>query len=216
MALSYPDYFPSDFLGPVVAAEAAAERQFRSTAGTPDGWADYRKRQQLQGAAGEYVFTLVLAFARQACAAVLAEKLSSDRVGRFVDDFERRASVHAYYYLELRKLWPAWESFRDDVIPKLHQSPGWLEHLDEREHCAISGKGPTAASGSGETSEKARRRVAVIEPLLAEKGLTRSKWAAKAGVDPAVVYDYLAGKSSPRPDNRKALAETIDLPKLPE
>lgn len=215
MVLSYPYYFPSDFLDPVVAAEAAAERQFRSIAGTPNGWADSPRRQQLQGAAGEYVSTLVLAFARQACAAVRAGKLSSDRVGWFVDDFERRASVQAYYHLELERLWSQWESFRDDVIPKIHQSPGWLEHLDEREHCAISRESPTAVDGSGDTSLK-RHRSAVITPLLTEKGLTRSKWAAKAGVDPAVVYDYLAGKSSPRPESRKALAEAINLLKLPE
>ncbi|HYL74712.1 MAG TPA: helix-turn-helix transcriptional regulator [Bryobacteraceae bacterium] len=54
-------------------------------------------------------------------------------------------------------------------------------------------------------------RQAYILPLLQQKGMSKSKWATVAGVDPSVVYDYLAGESDPRPDNRKALAETLGL-----
>lgn len=207
MALSYPDYFPSDLLDPVVAAEAAAERQFRSIAGTPNGdWtADYRRRQQVQGAAGEYVSTLVLAFAHQACVAIRAGELSSDRVGWFVEDFERRASVHAYYHLELKRLWSSFEFFHDDVIPQIHRSTGWLEHLDEREDCAISRESPVAdesqkaeLTGKAEPArdrEKATadvknarqlfpNRAAWLEHEMAAKDLTPNRIKVLSGLDP--------------------------------
>ena len=48
-------------------------------------------------------------------------------------------------------------------------------------------------------------------PILNRLGMTRSKWASKAGVDPSVVCDYLFGESDPRPENRKAMAEAINL-----
>lgn len=56
------------------------------------------------------------------------------------------------------------------------------------------------------------RRCLIVEPMLKEKGFTRSKWATKAGVNPSVVYDYLSGKSTPRPENKNALADAIGVP----
>jgi hypothetical protein len=202
----------------VVAAEAAAERQFRTTTGPPEGWGDYQKRQNLQEAAREYVAAVVLAFARQACAAVRSGALSPDQIGWLVEDFERRASVHAYYHLRLKSLWFGWESFRNNVIPKIHDSEGWLEHLEERGRCgdAVSDTGSVALDRPQAAAAKGQRRAAVIEPLLQKRGLTRSKWADNAGVAPDVVYDYLSGQSDPRPENRNALAQVIGVPELPE
>jgi transcriptional regulator with XRE-family HTH domain len=51
----------------------------------------------------------------------------------------------------------------------------------------------------------------VVEPVLKLKGLSVPQWAEKAGVNQAVAYDYLNGKSDPRPANRKALAEALGL-----
>ena len=62
-----------------------------------------------------------------------------------------------------------------------------------------------------ESEIRAQARQAVVNPILQEKGMTASKWADRAGVDTSVVYDYLKGKSNPRPENRKALAEAIGL-----
>ncbi len=61
-------------------------------------------------------------------------------------------------------------------------------------------------------------RKAFVNPILLEKGMSPSRWANLAGVDPSVVYDYLSGKSDPRPDNRKVLAEVLGLKpsELPE
>ena len=54
-------------------------------------------------------------------------------------------------------------------------------------------------------------RWAVLEPILQQKGYSRSKWAAIAGVDPSVVYDYLKGTSNPNPESLKALADAIGV-----
>ena len=123
MALSYPLYFPRSYLGPVVAAESVAERQFRQVVTPATEGEDVRR------AAVDYVTDLVLAFAGQACAAASAGEIQVSSVSEFVEDFARRASVHAYYHLELKRIWYQWESFREQLMPQIHQSRGWLDHL---------------------------------------------------------------------------------------
>lgn len=184
MALSYPVYFPSDFLSPVVAAEVVAERQFRSATGAPNSWNDWRRKPELQGAAREYVSTLVLGFARQACAAVRAGKLSSDRVGWFVGDFERRASVHAYYHLQLSGLWSKCEFFRNDVIPQIHQSDGWGEHLEDLKRCAVQEQ-PTQTTKNFGKDADAPHEATVATPTLpidTSKSMTVKAAARALGV----------------------------------
>lgn len=66
--------------------------------------------------------------------------------------------------------------------------------------------GPTV----GTTVNGADRR-AVLEPILLQKGYSRSRWAYFAGVDVSVVYGYLKGTSNPTPESRKALAGAIGL-----
>jgi lambda repressor-like predicted transcriptional regulator len=69
-----------------------------------------------------------------------------------------------------------------------------------------------------EGSSIAADRCAKVLPILRELGISRAKWAFRAGVDPSVVYDYLKGTSNPRPESRKVLAEAIGLTaaELPE
>ena len=145
MALSYSPQFPKQFLDAVVGAESVAERQFRTVSGD---------RQSRKQAAVEYAMALVIAFARQACAAVRARELSLSEVGWFVDDFERRASVHAFYHLELSGLWSRWESFNDEVIPQIHLSSGWLDHLEDRERCAERADHARAPEAQARTAPK--------------------------------------------------------------
>ena len=57
----------------------------------------------------------------------------------------------------------------------------------------------------------AERRRGVVMPILEDQEMSRSQWAAKAGVDPSMVYDYLEGRSTPRAHNRRAMAEAIGL-----
>jgi hypothetical protein len=76
---------------------------------------------------------------------------------------------------------------------------------------------PTSPDVTAQSPEdRGARRAAVIEPILKNRGLTRGRWAAKAGVDPSVVYDFLAGKSNPRPESRNVLAEVLGIEELPE
>lgn len=66
--------------------------------------------------------------------------------------------------------------------------------------------------------DRGQVRACFVAPILRSKGMSRCKWASKAGVDPSVVYDYLKGISNPRPENRNALAEAIGVQEsdLPE
>lgn len=77
---------------------------------------------------------------------------------------------------------------------------------------AVEGDDSAAAvtvDGPQEDVGETRRRV--IMPILAKKGFTRGGWALEAGVDPSVVYDYLAGRSNLSPWSRKQLAEALGL-----
>jgi hypothetical protein len=58
------------------------------------------------------------------------------------------------------------------------------------------------------------QREAIVSPILRSRGMTKSQWAGVAGVDPSVVYDYMKGISNPRPETRKALAQSIGLPEI--
>lgn len=205
MALSYPPHFPRGVLDPVVAAESSAERQFhKAKADAADD------RQRLRKAAGEYVTALVLAFARQACAAVRANELSLSDVGWFVDDFERRASVHAYYHLELKRLWSRWESFHDDVIPKIHQSPGWLEHLDER---AEAGQAVIAArQDTAKPPSRFPNRAAWLKRQMADRDFSKHYIKVQGGPDHKTIARILDGEPV-RPHVIDRLARGLSVPR---
>ena len=70
----------------------------------------------------------------------------------------------------------------------------------------------TSTRDVAERTAKADRRAAIVGPLLRAKGLTPAQWAGLAGLDPSVAYDYLAGKSNPRPQSRTALAGVLKIP----
>jgi hypothetical protein len=88
----------------------------------------------------------------------------------------------------------------------LHDMNGATEPKPDQSTRADSGPVVVASGTAG-----ADRR-AVLEPILRDKGYSRSRWAYVAGVDPAVVYDYMKGDSNPNPESRKALAGAIGLP----
>ena len=66
-------------------------------------------------------------------------------------------------------------------------------------------------SMSPEQAERSRIRKAVVMPILAKQRWTRGKWATQAGVGKNSVYEYLDGKRNLTPENRRAMAEVIDL-----
>ncbi len=67
-------------------------------------------------------------------------------------------------------------------------------------------------------SQAAEKRRAFVQPRLEALGFTASSWADRAGVDASVAYDYMNGKSNPRADSRRALAEAlkVSVNELPE
>jgi hypothetical protein len=79
---------------------------------------------------------------------------------------------------------------------------------------APSAESQTEAPKSQEDpiTARAAAREAFVRPILRKIGITASRWATKAGVDPSVVYDYLSGRSKPMPDNRIALAKVLGVP----
>ncbi len=64
----------------------------------------------------------------------------------------------------------------------------------------------------------AAARMAVVMPMLKTKRWTRGKWATAAGVGKNCIYEYLDGKRNPSDENRRAMAEALDLTpeQLPE
>jgi len=96
-------------------------------------------------------------------------------------------------------------------VPPIEPVGGWGDRWVNKASTAI-----------GDTESIAERRSAkrknFVDPVLRKKGMTPAGWAAEAGLDPSVVYDYLSGKSKPRPESRNLLAEAlgVDEPELPD
>jgi hypothetical protein len=57
----------------------------------------------------------------------------------------------------------------------------------------------------------AARRQSVVMPILKQKRWSRGKWATKSGVGKNCVYEYLDGKRNPGYENRKAMADALEL-----
>jgi hypothetical protein len=121
-------------------------------------------------------------------------------------------------------------SIKTDFERDLKRLPEWRHHEDERLRVAdfqSQSENPqmvslllSAEGGAGLPSALTRgqTREAFVLPRLQKLGMSKNKWATKAGVDPSTVYDYLSGKSNPRPEARKVLAEVleIEIADLPE
>jgi len=80
----------------------------------------------------------------------------------------------------------------------------------------ISSKAPTKDEAA--IASLARKRCAVVDPILNAKGWTRGKWVTEAGVGKNSVYDYLSGERNLTKENRQAMADALDLSieELPE
>ena len=134
MALSFPHYFPAEFLGPVVRTETEAAIQLTTTL---NGLPRPLRRQSVEDAAIAYFSAVAVAFASQACAAARAQHLRADEVAETVEDFCRRLRVHADSELKIL--------VESDVLrvsgfdyalreaeARLKRSEGWLRYLRER------------------------------------------------------------------------------------
>ena len=133
MALTFPDYFPESFLARVVAADAAAEFEYRGEMSSA--------QCDVQRAITRYVHTVALACAQATCEAVRAGERPVAELAGTVEEFWRRLRV--YVDLELCPDWSS-RSLVEAAFAGLKQSPEWVQHLGERRALA-EGQG---ASGS--------------------------------------------------------------------
>ena len=81
--------------------------------------------------------------------------------------------------------------------------------------------GPEGGARPGEQTkesvdQRAKRRCAVVMPILCSKGWSRCKWATRAGVSKNSVYEYLSGDRELSTANRVALAQELGVKDLPE
>lgn len=60
-------------------------------------------------------------------------------------------------------------------------------------------------------SALAARRQGVVMPILIKKRWSRGKWATKAAVGKNCVYEYLNGMRNPGYENRKAMADALEM-----
>lgn len=75
----------------------------------------------------------------------------------------------------------------------------------------------TEVNDHDQAKERSKARMASVMPILEAKKWTRGKLACRAGVSKNSVNEYLTGKRSLSPDNRRAIAEVLgskpeDLP----
>ena len=144
MALEYPAGFPQEFLRPVVAAQARAEREFREAVRELGARA-------VRPAAMDYMTTVTLVFAHQTREAVRAGTLPEAEMGWMVEEGLRQVAVHAYRDFDLRRQWSAWESFYEFTQTHVRWSDGWLAHLDEA--ASVSERSPNATGIEGPSDE---------------------------------------------------------------
>lgn len=217
MALARPRGFPDEFWLPVLGAEATARA--RLLAALDDvPWQHVRSARFLQWdlvkkGVGEYLTAVVEAFADQGCLAVRAGRFSAMKLDSAVEDFVERAMRHAYRGLGHEKIQDTWHGRGTDIrelrtiVMKAPWHMRYLASLAE----VLAARGVSAPQASDPVTTKAAQRRAVVERLLNAQGLSVPQWAVRAGVNQTVAYDYLSGKTDPRPSNRRALAEALNL-----
>jgi hypothetical protein len=84
-------------------------------------------------------------------------------------------------------------------------------NTSERKPSTTAAEATEAEMDDPGQAKRARIRQAVVMPILDKKHWKRGRWASEAGVGKNSVYEYLDGKRSLTPENRKAMAEAIDL-----
>lgn len=175
----------------------------------------------------EYVMRVVAEFAKHACdlgrkGAWTVPEIES-QVYEFMVQVSQGASREKSFFANGNRLLVERQLFSmtsagamlSSELHFLKSLPQWKEY--QRELLAVAARQKDSVSTTTEEDTESggykqqNSREATILPILRAKGMTKNKWATRAGVDPAVVYDYLAGRSNPRPDTRQALAEAIEI-----
>jgi hypothetical protein len=186
----------------------------------------YGKEAQATSLAIRYILRVFGAFAHQACELGLARVWTATRVDDASREFLRHLTIDVrveFGELPIRKMitdmgyitsevWQeftsslAWKKYQEELLTVAELQAQALAYPSEIVRLDVD---PVVEKTTVE--RRAEIRTSFVMPLLKLKGLTRSKWASKAGVDPSVVYDYLSGKSNPRPNNRNDMAEALGV-----
>ncbi len=194
MALTFPDYFPESFLARVVAADAAAEFEYRGEMSSA--------QCDVQRAITRYVHTVALACAQATCEAVRAGERPIAELAGTVEEFWRRLRV--YVDLELCPDWSS-RSLVEAAFAGLKQSPEWVQHLGERRALAegqgargpddvVANRVPAQPDELPEDATREQKAQAVkafltkAEAAMGERFFKRDIWRA-AGYEVATEFE---------------------------
>lgn len=107
-----------------------------------------------------------------------------------------------------------WEWYRkrlNAALDEAHREEGASILVFPVPAIAESSRVSSAIPEPPEAESRSVARKSVVEPILIIKGWTRSRWASEAGVGKNCAYDYLDAKRNLSAENRRALAEVLDL-----
>lgn len=221
MALERPTGFPDSDWFSVLAAEAAARGDLLAVMSRiswqhAGGHTRFLHWDDVKKGVGRYLIALMGAFADAACAAVRAGRYPPIALDAAVEVFFELAVKQAYWGLQDEKIQATWKDLRfqspaRELRPMVFAAPWHARYLAEIPEILSAIRPGQTEPDSAQANGRSGRRRMVLEPLLKSRGLSVPSWAEKAGVSQAVAYDYLSGKSDPRPANRKALAGALDL-----
>jgi len=242
--MKYPEDFPSDAQAAVEAEEILANEQFKNDQARLGYGSSASQIVQLIRA---YVARVTLAFAKQACdlgrdrLMTVVEIRSA--VDVFLQEIANAADAEKRFYADGTAinglvLTDPYSRILPSQLHHITALPEWKEYQQMLLGVANIQRTPLAFSPlpqsnlDGDANPNAEvaaprqnliearsgKRKAFVEPILRRKGMTASQLATKAGFDPSVIYDYLSGKSRPRPGSRNEIAEVLEVsePELPD
>lgn len=201
--MNYPQGFPDDLRPLVDRALANAEVEFRKhKLGTPD----FDVMEEIF----KYVEKVFFVFAKQAGETgkrgVWKSETIRTEVGRFLHDL----IYSAYFDKEPARSDSRHQLYQLEITDRIKDSVGWIRH--QRGMAALATIQAAKSGDQTKPKSRAQLRRDFVQPYLDAKALTASQWADKAGFDTSVIYDYLHGRSNPRPATRQAMAEVLGIP----
>jgi DNA-binding phage protein len=209
MEFCYPHGFPEQHKPAVESALAEAEIEFLTAKSRPSFQYNSEIEKLIYHKAKKVFFVL----AREARRAGRNHLWSCEQIRCAIEQGLHLLICYAFY-----REFPSTciEFFESEAIRKILASPEWKQHLKgmtalARFQAARVRSTHNIPKRLTKIGERAKSRKAFVQPRLEAKGMTASKWADKAGFDTSVIYDYLKGKSNPRPATRNAIAEALGV-----
>lgn len=171
-----------------------------------------------------YVHEVALALAEQSLRAVAEGHWTLEKARKSVEGFRYRITYDIFFDRHPNPSITKFLWFNTETAKRIQTSTGWLEYQKRLALLArsMSAKEHRTRARTGQSQDKfttrAQKRKAFVTPILEGKGMSASQWADRIGCDTSVVYDYLNGKSRPRPRTRKEMAEAlgVDASELPQ